>query len=137
MPGPVPLPVIQVLRRLLRLDMLGNILVLPLARHIDVDHGIAWNFLVWLGQLLEEGVYLVLKFAVAFGDRTLELLGFFVPVSRLIDLTETEARNNIVTGQGFDLTARDILHNVACCHIGTGRTTDTIAPDGPPSCPFR
>jgi hypothetical protein len=57
-------------------DAFGNVLVLPLAGHIRVDHGIAYHFLVRCGQLLEEGIDLVLKVAIAFSDRTLDFCVF-------------------------------------------------------------
>src|ERR1700757_435065 len=86
--------------RVLR-ETFGNILVLPLTDGICVDDGAALDFLVWLRQLLEERIDLVLKLAIALSDCTLEFLGLFVPVGCLVDLADAQAWNNVVTSKGF------------------------------------
>ena len=108
---------------------LGDVGVLPLVGDVGVDGGAAAHVLVGLGQLAQEGVDLVLEVAVALADRTLELLRLLVPVGLLLDLADAEARKGVVTGQGLDLTARDVLHDVARRRVRAGRTADALAPD--------
>ena len=62
-------------------------------------------------------------------DRALELLRLLVPVGHLLDLAHAEARKGVVTDQGLDLPARDVLHDVVRRRIRAGRTADARAPD--------
>jgi hypothetical protein len=52
-------------------------------------------------MLAQEGVDLVLKVAVASGDRTLKLLGLFVSIGRFINLADAEARSGRRNRPGF------------------------------------
>src|SRR6185503_1742114 len=82
---------------------------------------------VRLGQFTEESVDLFLKVA-AFRDRTLELLRLLVPVGLLLDLAQIQAWKRVITDQGLDLPACDIVNDVSRRCVRAIGTADAIAP---------